>query len=40
MTEQILYGERKVTLEPTEVWLAWLTASVILGTLAVLSLVL
>ena len=40
MTEQILYGERKVTLEPAEVWFSWLIASVIMGALAVLSLVL
>ena len=40
MTEQILYGERKVTLEPSEVWLSWLIASVVLAALAVFSLAL
>ncbi|MDH3715263.1 MAG: hypothetical protein OET44_15615 [Gammaproteobacteria bacterium] len=40
MTEQILYGERKLTLEPSEVWFSWVIASVILATLAVFSLAL
>jgi len=40
MTEQILYGERKVTLEAAEVWFSWLIAGVILASLAVVSLAL
>lgn len=38
MTEQILYGERKVTLETSEVWFSWVIASVILASMAVVSL--
>ncbi|MDH3451419.1 MAG: hypothetical protein OEN20_03295 [Gammaproteobacteria bacterium] len=40
MTEQILYGERKLTLDASEVWFSWLIASVILAALAVFSLAL
>ena len=40
MTKEILYGERKVTLDASEVWFAWLIASVLLGALTLLSLVL
>jgi len=40
MIEQILYGERKLTLEPSEVWISWLTCSVILASMAVISLAL
>ena len=37
MTNEILYGERKVTLEASEVWFTWLIAGVLLGALALIS---
>ncbi len=37
MTNEILYGERKVTLEASEVWFTWLIASVLLGALGLIS---